>query len=94
MTLVGLTKPELTWKLDYDLDLIRSALIAELDAVNLYASHLEHLNDETAKKVVGHIIDEEKEHIAELQCLIMKLDKKQEEKITEVNPSTCIADGS
>ena len=93
MTLVGLTKPELTWKLDYDLDLIRSALIAELDAVNLYASHLEHLNDETAKKVVGHIIDEEKEHIAELQCLIMKLDKKQEEKITEVNPSTCIAGG-
>ena len=94
MTLVGLTKPELTWKLDYDLDLIRSALIAELDAVNLYASHLEHLNDEAAKKVVGHIIDEEKEHIAELQCLIMKLDKKQEEKITEVNPSTCIAGGS
>jgi rubrerythrin len=93
MTLVELTKPELTWKLDYDLDLIRSALIAELDAVNLYASHLEHLNDETAKKVVGHIIDEEKEHIAELQCLIMKLDKKQEEKITEVNPTTCIAGG-
>lgn len=93
MTLVGLTKPELTWKLDYDLDLIRSALIAELDAVNLYASHLEHLNDETAKKVVGHIINEEKEHIAELQCLIMKLDKMQEEKLTEVNPSTCIAGG-
>lgn len=93
MTLVSLTKPELTWNLDYDLDLIRSELIAELDAVNLYASHLEHLNNEIAKKVVKHIIDEEKEHIAELQCLIMKLDKMQEEKMTEVNASTCIAGG-
>jgi rubrerythrin len=93
MTLVGLTKPELTRKLDYDLDLIRSALIAELDAINLYASHLEHLNDETAKKVVEHIIDEEKEHAAELSCLIMRLDKMQEEKMSEVNASTCIAGG-
>ena len=93
MTLVSLTKPEIKWKINYDQDLIRSALIAELDATSLYQSHLENLNDEVAKKVVQHIMDEEKEHIAELQCLLMKLDKTQEEKMTEVNPTTCIAGG-
>ena len=91
MTLVELTKPEIRVQEHYDQDLIRSALIAELDAISLYQSHLEHLNDETAKKVVGHIIDEEKEHSAELYCLLMKLDKMQEEKMTEVNVNTCIA---
>jgi rubrerythrin len=91
MTLVSTTKPELRVKLHYDQDLVRSELIAELDAVNLYQSHLEHLNDETAKKVVEHIIDEEKEHLAELQYLLMRLDKMQEEKMTEVDTSTCIA---
>lgn len=93
MTLVSLTKPELTLKLHYDQDLIRSALIAELDAISLYQSHLEHLNDEGAKKVLQHIMDEEKEHAAELQCLLMKLDQTQEEKMSEVNASTCIAGG-
>lgn len=91
MTLVELTKPEFRVKLHYDQDLVRSALIAELDAISLYQSHLEHLNDEGAKKVVEHIMNEEKEHLAELQCLLMKLDKIQEEKMTEVNASTCIA---
>lgn len=93
MTLVSLTKPEVKVKQYYDQDLIRSALIAELDATSLYQSHLENLNDEAAKKVIQHIMDEEKEHIAELQCLLMKLDRTQEEKMMEVNPSTCIAGG-
>ncbi len=91
MTLVGITKPEVKWKQHYDQDLIRSALIAELDATSLYQSHLENLNDESAKRVIQHIMDEEKEHIAELQCLLMKLDDTQAEKMTEVDTHTCIA---
>ncbi len=91
MTLVSITKPEIKWKINYDIDLIRSALIAELDATSLYQSHLENLNDEVAKKVIQHIMDEEKEHIAELQCLLMKLDDTQAEKMTEVDTQTCIA---
>ena len=93
MTLVSLTKPEIKQKDHVDQDLIRSALIAELDATNLYQSHLDNLYDEVAKKVYKHIIDEEREHIAELYCLLMRLDKTQEEKMTEVNASTCIAGG-
>lgn len=93
MTLVSLTKPEFRVKEHYDQDLVRSALIAELDAISLYQSHLEHLNDERAKKLFEHIMNEEKEHLAELQCMLMKLDNIQEEKMTEVNPTTCIAGG-
>jgi rubrerythrin len=89
MTLVELTKPKTQLKLDFDI--IRSALMAELDAISLYEAHIEFLRDENAKKVIRHILDEEKEHAAELFCLLMKLDKVQEEKFTEVDPETCIA---
>jgi rubrerythrin len=51
------------------------------------------LNSEDAKKVIKHIIDEEKEHLSELYCLLMKLDKEQMDKMEEVNASTCIAGG-
>lgn len=91
MTLVSLTKPETKHKEHFDQDLIRSALIAELDAINLYQSHLDNLNSIEAKKVVEHIMNEEKEHSAELWCLLMKLDRTQEEKMTEVDAQTCIA---
>lgn len=95
MTLVGITKEKIgsIGPQESDQDLIRSAIIAELDATSLYQSHIYNLHSSEAKKVVEHIIDEEKEHIAELYCLLMKLDKKQEEKMTEVNASTCIAGG-
>jgi rubrerythrin len=94
MTLVEINKREVGWKPYYDQDMIRSALIAELDATSLYQSFLLHLFDESAKKVLKHIMDEEKEHISELQCLLMKLDDTQAEKMTEVNASTCMAGGS
>lgn len=95
MTLVKLTKEAIEHvpKLTSDHDLIRSALIAELDAISFYATQIENLDDMNARLVMRHIIDEEKEHASELWCLLMKLDKKQEEKMTEVNASTCIANG-
>jgi rubrerythrin len=49
------------------------------------------LDSEDAQKVIKHIIDEEKEHISELYCLLMKLDKDQMNKMGEVDPTTCIA---
>ncbi len=91
MTLVSLTKPEIKHKDHFDQDLIRSALIAELDATSLYQSFIDNLNSEDAKKVIEHIMLEEKEHISELQCLLMKLDKEQMDKMEEVNAATCIA---
>ena len=93
MTLVSVERPEKISILHNDQEMIRTALIAELDATSLYQAQLDNLDSEYAKKVIKHIMDEEKEHIAELQCLLMKLDTMQEEKMMEVNPLTCIAGG-
>ncbi len=91
MTLVSLTKPETKHKEHFDQDLIRSALVAELDATSLYQSFIDNLNSPDAKKVIEHIINEEREHISELYCLLMKLDETQRDKMTEVDPDICIA---
>lgn|SRR3990167_11236956 len=93
MSFATVERPKTTHKLHYDQEIVRTAIIAELDATNLYQAQLDNLNSEEAKKVIEHIIDEEREHIAELYCLLMRLDKTQEEKMTEVNASTCIAGG-
>ncbi len=91
MTLASVERPKTTHRLHIDLQIVRTALIAELDATSLYEAQLDNLDSEDAKKVIEHIKLEEKEHIAELQCLLMKLDKEQEDKMSEVIASTCIA---
>lgn len=58
---------------------IRLDLEAELDAINLYSSHLEATEHEEAKKVLGHVIKEEKDHHALFTGLINKLDPEQAE---------------
>ena len=91
MTLASVDRPKTTNKLHYDQEIVRTALIAELDATSLYQAQIDNLNSEEAKKVVEHIMSEEKEHISELQCLLMKLDKEQEDKMSEVSATTCMA---
>lgn len=93
MTLASVERPKTTNMLHNDLEIVRTAIIAELDATSLYEAQIDNLNSEDAKNVIHHIFVEEKEHISELMCLLMKLDKTQEEKMTEVNPTTCIAGG-
>lgn len=93
MTLVNVERPNTENKLHNDQQMIRTAIIAELDATSLYQAQIDNFDSEDARRVIEHIIDEEKEHIAELQCMLMKLDKMQEEKMAEVNPDTCIAGG-
>ncbi len=93
MTLVSVKRPGKISVLHNDQEIIRTAIIAELDATSLYQAQIDNLNSEEAKRLIKHIMDEEKEHSAELYCMLMKLDKIQEEKMVEVNPSTCIAGG-
>jgi rubrerythrin len=93
MSFATVERPKTTHKLHYDQEIVRTAIIAELDATSLYQAQLDNLNSEEAKKVIEHIIDEEREHIAELYCLLMRLDKAQMDKMEEVNASTCIAGG-
>jgi len=59
---------------------LREDLIGELQAINQYQEHIDETDDEEVKKVLSHIRDDEKEHVAELTKLIRKLDEAQEEK--------------
>ena len=59
---------------------LRQDLIGELEAINQYQEHIDEIDDEEAKKVLEHIMADEKEHVAELTKLIAKLDNIQQEK--------------
>jgi rubrerythrin len=63
-----------------DLKNLREDLIGELEAINQYQEHIDETDNEEIKKVLGHIRDDEKEHVAELTKIIRKLDRTQEEK--------------
>ncbi|RLC40051.1 MAG: hypothetical protein DRH33_01095 [Candidatus Nealsonbacteria bacterium] len=63
-----------------DLINLREDLIGELRAINQYQEHIDETDDEEIKKVLSHIRDDEKEHVAEITKILSKLDKTQEEK--------------
>lgn len=63
-----------------DLKNLREDLIGELGAINQYQEHIDETDNEEIKNVLGHIRDDEKEHVAELTKLIRKSDRTQEEK--------------
>ncbi len=65
--------------LELDLEMLRADLIVELQAINQYQEHIDTLGDEEAARVLEHIRDDEKEHVAELTKLIQKLDPLQAE---------------
>ncbi len=73
-----------------DQDIVRSALIAELDATSLYIAQIDNLKNEKAKEVIAHILEEEKEHIAELMCLLDNIDEEQAHKSKTVPSESCI----
>src|SRR5690242_12753172 len=63
-----------------DVELARSIRLnieAELDAINLYAAHLEATDNAEAKAILQHVMDEEREHAALFWQLIQRLDPAQ-----------------
>lgn len=56
---------------------IRLNIAAEIDAINLYAAHMDATDNQAARRLLAHIIDEEKEHLAEFLELLKILDPKQ-----------------
>jgi uncharacterized protein len=53
---------------------IRLNLEAELDAINLYAAHILATDNEEAKAIIRHVMDEEKEHATLFTELLYRLD--------------------
>jgi len=74
-----------------DKEILRAAIIAELDAINLYEQMASLTNDENLKAILLDIAKEEKTHVGEFQTLLLKLDaeqveelKKGEEEVNEI----------
>lgn len=68
---------------DLDKEILRAAIIAELDATNLYEQMANMTSNENLKKVLLDIAKEEKTHVGEFQALLLKEDKEQEEELTK-----------
>ncbi len=64
-------------KEEIDKEILRTGMIAELDAVSLYEQLAAMTNDKDVKKVLLDIAKEEKTHAGEFQTLLLKLDKEQ-----------------
>lgn len=64
-----------------DLEILRLAIIAELDAISLYEQLAEAASSEDIKKVLLEVAREEKTHVGEFQTLLLSLDPEQAEEL-------------
>jgi rubrerythrin len=62
---------------------LREDLMGELQAINQYQAHIDNIDDPEIKKLLAHIRDDEKEHVAEITHTIARLDAIQQEKFAE-----------
>jgi rubrerythrin len=76
-----------------DLQILRDALIAELDALNLYEKMVFGLRVEKAKAYLKKFIEEEKQHVAALTKLINEMDSDQKDKFEDDEYCNAIFDG-
>jgi rubrerythrin len=68
-------------KENVDKEILRAAVIAELDAVNLYEQMAALTENKHIKTVLLDIADEEKTHVGEFQTLLLKYDEEQEKRL-------------
>lgn len=58
-------------------EILRGAIIAELDAINLYEQMAALTDDGDLRKVLLDIAREEKTHVGEFQTMLLRLDAEQ-----------------
>ena len=68
---------------DVDKEILRAALIAELDAINLYEEMAALAKNQDIKTVLLDVAKEEKEHVGEFQTLLLRYDPEQREELEE-----------
>jgi rubrerythrin len=56
---------------------VRQAIIAELDAVNMYTKMADSIEDSKIKEIFLDITSEENVHVGEFQAVLKKLDPKE-----------------
>jgi len=62
---------------DLDKEILRTAIMAEYDAINLYEQMASLSKNNDIKKVMLDVASEEKEHLGEFQTLLLRIDKQQ-----------------
>ena len=70
-------------KEDLNKEILRAAIIAELDAVNLYEQMAALTENKHIKTILLDIAREEKAHVGEFQALLLMNDKQQEKELAE-----------
>jgi rubrerythrin len=68
-------------KEDIDKEILRTAIIAELDAVSLYEQMASLTKKDDLRKILLDIAREEKTHVGEFQALLLKEDPEQAEEL-------------
>jgi len=66
-----------------DKEILRAAMIAELDAINLYEQLAAMTQNKDLKTVLMDIAKEEKTHVGEFESLLTVIDKEQKEESTK-----------
>jgi rubrerythrin len=64
-------------KAELNMEILRLAIIAELDAINLYEQMAALTTDAHIKKVLLDIAREEKTHVGEFQTMLLRWDQEQ-----------------
>jgi rubrerythrin len=64
-----------------DREILRVAVIAELDAISLYEQLAAATDNKAIKKILLDVAKEEKTHVGEFQTLLLKEDKQQVEEL-------------
>jgi rubrerythrin len=62
---------------DLDKEILRAAIIGELDAINLYEEFANMTDNEDLKKVLMDVAGEEKTHVGEFQTMLLRMDNEQ-----------------
>ena len=68
-------------KENIDKEILRAAIIAELDAINLYEEMAAMASDKHIKEILLDVAREEKTHVGEFQALLLRFDTEQEEEL-------------
>ena len=66
---------------DLNKEILRAAIVAELDAISLYEQMADLAGNEEVKRVLLDVAMEEKVHVGEFQELLLRADGEQKDKI-------------
>jgi rubrerythrin len=70
-------------KEELDKEILRTAIIAELDAINLYEQIAAKTKNKRLRALLLDVAREEKTHVGEFQTFLLMQDKEQEEELGE-----------